>query len=318
VFTYDPATATQTTVYNFTGGADGGVPEGGLIVDTGILYGVAASGGANKTGAIFTINPTTNAEAVIYSFPAGAQAPNGPLVQYNGILYGTTEKGGTYGAGSVFAFSPAKKTLTTVYSFSDGPDGGFPLAGLAQNSGMLYGTTQIGGTGGAGTVFQIDIATGTETVLYDFTDSTDGGYPRAAPVYMSGVLYGTAPSGGTLTPACFGNAGCGVLYSVTVASSAYSVLHSFNDAVDGALPNTGLSVINSVIYGATSIGGTAGGGTIFSYTPASSTFNSVYNFTAGADGAAANGGLIALKTTLYGATSAGGPFNTGTLFSLLP
>jgi uncharacterized repeat protein (TIGR03803 family) len=318
VFTIVPTTAAQTTVYNFTGGADGGAPDGGLINDTSTLYGVATSGGAHKTGAIFSINPTTNAQTVLYSFPAGAQAPNGPLVLVKGVLYGTTQIGGNDHAGSVFGFNPSKKTLTTVYSFKGGPDGGFPLSGLTQNGGYLYGTTQLGGTGQAGTLFSLDIATGAQAVLYPFTNTGDGGFPAAPPVYVGGVLYGTAPYGGTQTPACYASAGCGVLYSFNISTSAYTVLHSFTASVDGALPQNTLSVVGTVLYGGTSTGGPAGGGTVFSYTPASSTFSTVYNFTGGADGAAPGGGLITLKNVLYGTTNAGGTVNAGTIFGLTP
>jgi len=53
--------------------------------------------------------------------------------------------------------SPAQ-TLTTLYSFTGGKDGAVPYAGLVQGSdGNFYGTTVVGGTGGAGTVFKLTL-----------------------------------------------------------------------------------------------------------------------------------------------------------------
>lgn len=47
-----------TDLYDFTGGEDGGVPNGGLIRDKkGNLYGVAGMGGANGYGVVFEVTP---------------------------------------------------------------------------------------------------------------------------------------------------------------------------------------------------------------------------------------------------------------------
>jgi uncharacterized repeat protein (TIGR03803 family) len=49
---------TESVVYNFTGGQDGGLPYGGLIIDSsGTLYGTASIGGPTDDGVAFTIRP---------------------------------------------------------------------------------------------------------------------------------------------------------------------------------------------------------------------------------------------------------------------
>jgi hypothetical protein len=53
---------TETILYAFSGGTDGFVPRGPLVVDAkGVLYGVtelgAASGGLDGNGTVFSINP---------------------------------------------------------------------------------------------------------------------------------------------------------------------------------------------------------------------------------------------------------------------
>jgi uncharacterized repeat protein (TIGR03803 family) len=82
--------------------------------------------------------------------------------------------------------------------FGVGNDGAAPMAGLAMDSaGNLYGTTQIGGANGSGTVFKISAA-GTESTLYSFEGgATDGSRPTADLIMDSaGNLYGTTGSGG--------------------------------------------------------------------------------------------------------------------------
>jgi uncharacterized repeat protein (TIGR03803 family) len=58
VFKLDTA-GTLTVLHNFTGGADGGAPTGGLVRDSaGNLYGTtSASGGCGQCGVVFKIKP---------------------------------------------------------------------------------------------------------------------------------------------------------------------------------------------------------------------------------------------------------------------
>ena len=100
---------------------------------------------------------TSGALTSLYSFTDGNDGgfPTAGLVQgSDGNFYGTTESGGTNGFGTVFKIN-TNGTLTTLYSFTGGNDGSEPQAGLVQGSdGNFYGTTSVGGTGGAGTCFE--------------------------------------------------------------------------------------------------------------------------------------------------------------------
>src|ERR1700730_10534957 len=76
--------------------------------------------------------------------PATVRAP------HPGVLYGTTVIGGASNLGTVFKLSPGG-TETVLHSFGHRRDGARPLAGLiADPTGNLYGTTQLGGATGSG------------------------------------------------------------------------------------------------------------------------------------------------------------------------
>ena len=66
---------TETVLYSFTGGNDGGYPLGGLIADAaGNLYGVTTSGGTNNAGVVFKFSRSSGtwAETVLYNFGSGS------------------------------------------------------------------------------------------------------------------------------------------------------------------------------------------------------------------------------------------------------
>jgi uncharacterized repeat protein (TIGR03803 family) len=96
-----------TTLYSFTGGADGADPEAGMTFDTvGNLYGTTTFGGNLEIcgagcGTVFKLTPSGNGqwlETVLEAFPDGpdGDAPYGGVVFGPGSdLYGTTSGGGS-------------------------------------------------------------------------------------------------------------------------------------------------------------------------------------------------------------------------------
>jgi len=194
----------ESVLYSFAGyPADGSNPFSGVIVDgAGSLYGTTEYGGTGNVGAVFKVDASGN-EVVLSSFtglPGGAFPSGGLVMDEKGNLYGTTVGGGR-GYGIVFKLTTAGEQIV-VHTFSGSPDGGYPYAGLIRDAeGNLYGTTEYGGSqfgNGYGTVFEISKG-GEETVLYTFTNTSDGELPVAALVRDGkGNLYGTASQGGKL------------------------------------------------------------------------------------------------------------------------
>jgi uncharacterized repeat protein (TIGR03803 family) len=114
--------------------------------------------------------------------------------------------------------------------------------------GNLYGTTQFGGTYGAGTVFKLDNAH-RETVLHSFSGGLDGSYPYAGLVRdAEGNLYGTTNQGGS--------SGYGTVFKLDKAGNE-TLLHTFTGTEgDGAYPFDDLvRSANGNLYGTTFSGG---------------------------------------------------------------
>src|SRR5258708_29250270 len=104
VYKLDTA-GTETVVYNFTGGSDGGLPFAGLTLDLdGNLYGTTAYGGAFNFGTVYEVN-TAGIETVLHSFEGGSDGatPHAAVVRDSvGDLYGTTYYGGAANPGTTF------------------------------------------------------------------------------------------------------------------------------------------------------------------------------------------------------------------------
>jgi uncharacterized repeat protein (TIGR03803 family) len=311
------AKSTETTLYSFTGGADGSGPYAGLIEDkSGNLYGTTLFGGANSYGTVFKVTPS-GTETVLYSFDStvngvdGFEPYAGVIEDKSGNLYGTTYLGGAHDGGTVFELAP-NGTEKVLYSFTGGADGLSPFAGLIRKKGKLYGTTVEGGAHGDGTVFEVTPG-GKEKVLHSFTGGADGAYPEAGVIMdKTGNLYGTTPSGGA--------GGLGTVFEVA-PDGTETVLHSFTGSPDGKGPGAGLIMDKKgQLYGTTVFGGANNQGTVFELAP-DGTETVLYSFTGGADGGLPQAGLIMdKKGSLYGTTEGGGnpAYNGGTVFELAP
>ncbi|HEY6453069.1 MAG TPA: choice-of-anchor tandem repeat GloVer-containing protein [Steroidobacteraceae bacterium] len=277
----------ESVLYFFLGGVDGGEPNGGLVqASDGNFYGTAVAGGLNNAycgsagcGVVFRLTPT-GTESVLYNF--GGVAFDGMFassltIGRDGNFYGTTYLGGQPNDGTVFSVTPSGAE-TLLHAFAGSMEGANPRAPLVQASdGNFYGTTDFGGVipnnpvaacnnGGCGTVFSITPG-GLLTTLYAFGgDSTDGAFPGSRLVQAgNGTLYGTTSAGGP-TAHCVG--GCGTVVSI-VPGGAEATLYLFaGGAADGAGPTTGvLQGTDGNLYGTTAQGGQFNAGVVYRVTP---------------------------------------------------
>jgi uncharacterized repeat protein (TIGR03803 family) len=205
VFEIDPG-GVATVLHSFAGGpTDGAGPKARLVLDAGDnLYGTTFAGGLGGYGTVFKLDATYT-ETILYNFTGGSDGGNpfaGVTQDANGALYGTTEVGGSVGLrpygcckGTVFVLNGNNETV--LYTFTGASDGGTPASDLVLSNGVLYGTTLFGGPSQKGTVFSVDIATGSESVLHGFMGQGDGGTPQGGLLMnATGTLYGTAEGGG--------------------------------------------------------------------------------------------------------------------------
>ncbi len=247
---------------------DGLVPQAGLVQDShGNFYGTTL-GGTNANGTVFKINPA-GLEVWLYTFAGGADgaASGAPLVEgRDGNFYGTTNPTYYSPNSTVFKITP-DGVETIIHSFDSATDGKGPIAGLIQaDDGNFYGTTENGGTYGAGTVFKIT-PDGQETVLHSFGNGSDGAYPIASLMQGSdGNLYGTTVYGGAYAPS-------GTVFKIT-PEGVETVIYSFAPSGYGYFPigeqpqSALIQGSDGNLYGTATFGGASGLGTIFKLTGA--------------------------------------------------
>ncbi len=301
-----------TTLYNFTGGADGGEPAAGVIQDAaGNLYGTASFGGTTFGGVVYKVSPSGQ-ETVLYNFTGlqdGAEPQSGLIRDASGDLYGTTFAGGLMGNGVVYKVN-AKGNETVIETFSGDPGGAHSFAGVTPDAaGNLYGTTANGGVG-YGLVYRI-ATSGEESTLFTFPGVTDGFAAYSTVTRDSaGNLFGTTFQGGV--------GANGAVYEISTGGTE-KVLYSFKGAPDGALPYAGVVLdAQGNLYGTTNSGGADDQGTVYKLTP-EGVETILHSFTGGADGGEPFGAVtFDAAGNLYGTTNYGGSHFSGVVFKLTP
>jgi uncharacterized repeat protein (TIGR03803 family) len=350
---------TFNVIHNFTGQSDGRNPEAGLTIDgAGNLYGTAFLGRFGG-GTVYRLRRAGSGWVldVLHTFtdPSDGSNPAGRVTfGADGALYGVTKNGGSSsncvlqgggtGCGTVFKLRlpahvcrstscPWTENVLYVFPAPGGSDGAFPSGDLTfDQQGNIYGTTSDGGSGacaglfnaGCGTVYELTTSGGSiqHTVLYAFQgpvdNYADGAFPESGVILdAAGNLYGTAAGGGLGGPN-----GYGVIFELTPSASGWSesVLYNFTNGSDGGIPMGGLIFDGSGnLYGATTQGGSSGGGTAYELTGSmgSWSFSPLYGFSGGGAGPYANLTMDAAGN-LYGTTYADGAHGYGSVFKLTP
>jgi uncharacterized repeat protein (TIGR03803 family) len=310
-------------LYNFGSTPTDGLTPSAAVVQAsdGPLYGTTLYGGNSYAGTVFKLNLDGTGYTVLYNFGSIADDganPSAALVQAsNGALYGTTSAGGSSGAGTVFRLNLDGTGYTVLYNFgSIADDGANPSAALVQASdGALYGTTSVGGSSGAGTVFKLNADGTGYTVVHNFGSiANDGANPSAALVQANdGALYGTTSAGGST--------GVGTVFKLNLDGTGYTVLYNFGLIPnDGAEPRAALvQASDGALYGTSVHGGSGSqGGTVFKLNLDGTGYTVLYNFGSFPnDGANPSAAVVqASNGALYGTTLGGGDWVAGTLFRL--
>lgn len=313
-------------LHEFTGAPnDGASPTSTLVPGPdGALYGTTLAGGSGPCsgefswpgcGTVFKISPPARTcesticpwdVTVLHSFTGaddGEYPGYGALVVDNaGNLYGTTSAGGTFGQGTVYELTRSNGAWieSTLYNFTGNNDGSTPYSGVTLDSaGNLYGTTNLGGAQGDGTIFEVQPSGDgwSFALLWTFTSETERPFGGLI-LDPSGNLFGSTNDGG----------GPGTVFEMTLVQGSWRLT---------TIQNLGSSMYGDLaidqsgnLYGGILAGGLYGYGAIFKLTPSGSRwiYTDLHDFS-NSDGANPFGDTLLSNGILYGVTEYGGPFH---------
>jgi uncharacterized repeat protein (TIGR03803 family) len=245
IIRYDPIKNKDTVVFNFGDTTTGCVEYGGLTyASSNLFYGMTEECGKFNDGVIFSFNPKTNSENVLFNFNGtNGFFTEGYLIDANdSLLYGLTGLGGTKNKGVLFNFDPKTDSENVLVNF-DSLNGAIPYGSLFQaTNGLLYGVATKGGVNNGGVLFSYDIAKGKDSILISFGNFNNGRLPYSNLIEDSsnGTLYGMVSSGGIY--------GFGYIYSYNINNSKDSLLFSFN-GIDGSTPSGSLLLAKDTLTG---------------------------------------------------------------------
>jgi uncharacterized repeat protein (TIGR03803 family) len=141
---------TLTTLYTFTGLADGGTPECNLVEGKdGNFYGTTSTGAISNNGTVFVITPA-GVLTTLHQFAGyptdGGSPQNGLLLASDGNFYGTTHYGGANNMGTVFQMivTPAPSPAVTSATVDSGTVGApFTYQITATNGPTSFGASGL-------------------------------------------------------------------------------------------------------------------------------------------------------------------------------
>jgi hypothetical protein len=259
IFSIYPNGTSFSVLYNFN---ISDTPQE-LMEYNGVLYGTTQEGGDYGYGSIFSIYPDGGSYSVIYSFDyTTGQYPRCAVIEYSGVFYGTAQNGGDFGGGVIYSIYPDGGTFSLLHSFNEFVDGSNPLSKLLEYRGILYGTTDFGGTFDSGVIFKIYPDGSSFSVIQNFdVERTEynniGGQPDSGLTEVDGVLYGMTNFGSLY--------GYGNIFSINTDGTNFKELYPF-DYTSGGYPDLSnrLLLYKNTLYGATKDGGSNGYGALYS------------------------------------------------------
>ena len=262
---------TRKLVHSFTGGSDGGRPNGLVLGSDGVLYGATDWGGANGGGTIYSVQLTGSFPLItLYSFGASGDAtvPHPPMRDSANNLYGTSTYGGAYGLGSIFKLTPPSSpggawTESILYSSKNDSITGYePSQSLMlDRKGNLWGTMTLGGANNYGTIYELVAEANGSWRYEDIHDSAS-----------VDTIYGMILDGSNNT--FYGSSPYNSFFDLTppsVAGGTWTYTTTYTLPGDGSLGGDPLEALtlgrDGNLYGTTGDGGTYGYGTVFQFTP---------------------------------------------------
>ena len=182
----------------------------------GVLYGVNSTGGTTGLGSVYSIRTDGSSLKTLHDFTAAEGQPasymttydvnnSAGLVEVGQWLYGNTYNQAANTNGSVYRVKKDGTGFQVLHHFSNTANkDGSGAAGtmVLAPDGNVYGTTNLGGANGDGTLWRIvtanaDGAGGGFESLHSFKSAVDGKQPLNLSLGSDGFLYGITFNGGT-------------------------------------------------------------------------------------------------------------------------
>jgi len=319
--------------------SDGQGPQSGLAVDsTGRLLGATPSGGTSNAGLVFRLSSPVVAgslwtEEVLFNLADAGNLtaePYGPVVVgSDGTVFATAAGGGKGDGGTAFRLDEAagEWTYTALHNFTGGYDGRDTFPGLVLGpSGLLYGSTVLGGKFNLGTEYSISPLGGrTEFGVQPVGSSTQGYLAPSRPAAVgSDRLVYTTSNGGA--------AGAGAVYSALQTAPGHwrtTLIYSFGPSGDAKnpAPDSPLDPGPGRVLNGCADGGKFDAGAVYQLIPPASGStdwheNVLYSFGAQTNDPVSSAGrcyVVAGESgTLIGVTTEGGKHGNGAIFKLTP
>jgi uncharacterized repeat protein (TIGR03803 family) len=306
IFRIKPDGSSFSLVHDFGNGQ--GWPLSSLIYDGVYFYGTTWYGGQYGQGAVFRLKPDGSSYSILVNFDNTVMGRNplGTVVSDGINLYGMTNTGGTYGIGTLYKVKNDGSGFTVLINFMGASNGNEGYGSLIYDGIFLYGMTRGGGINAKGTIFKVKTDGSNYTKLLDLDSAATGSIPSGSLISDGTYLYGMTSHGG---PYDFGT-----IFKIKPDGTGFIKLLDFSGTANGRSPNASLIYDGTFLYGMTSGGGTANGGTIFKIKTDGSSYIKLLDFNSATGGIGPCGDLLLDGTTLYGTTRGGGLYSNGTVF----
>lgn len=299
-----------STVYPFTGGANGGFPLAPPIqAPDGNLYGVTWE--TDLVGYVYQIVMSNGVGTLGWIHPLPAGSVTALIMASDGNLYGTTAYGGlpingvapsNNNGGALFQVTLGG-VVTGIFNFdasSNLINGIRPYGGVIQGAdGYLYGTTSEGGAYAGGTLYRVALNGSNFSVIHHF-QFNDGTVPTGGLMQGSdGYIYGLTSANGYIQEIYLKGGGPlfkvgGTIFKTDTTGANFQRLFTFYGSNLSPYEGSGLYPYatpllhtSGTIYGLTMDGGSgpsgschgcyANGGEFFSYGTGMTPFVSVVN-----------------------------------------
>lgn len=354
IFKINPDGTNYEIIHHFSG-QEGQQPQGELTLSDGYLYGVTAFGGENNQGTIYKVMTDGSNFTKLYNVTSDRGMSSITITLLVGKIYYVAFSGGVNQLGKIGLINEFNDSSTTIKEFFP-PFGGMPHGRLLRHSsGLIYGTTQLGGSNGRGTLFKIDPTSFEFEVVHHFKseyyccngnliENSDGdilGVVRSSSDDNSSHIFEFDVENKELTIEYSENDQlierlCEVFTKEVLANvNNYNTGSSFLLTLDSAFNVKGRinqpSYLDGpwitgqdttiVLYG-TSLGSLgSSNGRILNYDFAKKKINTLYNFenSRSIDGSYPTGALVQMSNRkLVGITQFGGITNSGVIYSINP